>query len=241
MIKKIKIMVIPATSSDEELLPLTAVVPKELLPLRGIPVVEQMMEEADLPEEVVFVTTPEKKMVFEHFSKLKEYGYEKYTSSFFHILQKKSTSEADTVSRAEKRVGGEPFMLSFADNILFSNTPLFAQLFSVFRTSEKSVLALSFNKEVNSSHVAEVEKIASRLYKIKKIRERSEENEDMPAVVCKGIFNASVFDYLKGAKKESSVMDVVAQMLSDGKTVYAYEVDGQWVNLHNYESYTKEK
>lgn len=241
MIRKIKTLVVPAVSTDEDLFPLTAVVPKELLPFGELPIIERIIENADFPEEVVFITSPEKKMIFEHFLKIKESSHgEKYAStSFSHILQKKSTGEANTISRAEKNMDGDPFMFSSSKSIFLSKIPLFTQLFNVFRTSEKPVLALSFDTEVCSSHVAEVEKIASRLYKIRKIMEKSEENKDMPTVLEKCIFTGASVDYLKNAKKEEGVMDSLINMLADGKTVYAYEADGQWASVHNYESYLK--
>ncbi len=248
MIKKIKTFVIPATSSDDRFLDLTETTPSELLPLGDVPVIQHIVEEALScnAKEVLIITSPRKKVVFDHFLSIKERA-EKDTAlnkkysllSFSHILQKKKTNNAYTVSRAEKTVDGEPFMFSSPSLVLDSKNPISAQLFNVFRTSEKPVITLCFDNSVPYAYVAEVEKIANRLYKVKKIVEKSKGKEGMPGVLPKYILTGVVFDYLKNIGEKDTFLQVLGRMLGDGKMVYGYEAEGRWFSLHDHRSYVK--
>ncbi len=248
MTKKIKTLVISATSSDDRFLDLARTVPGELLPLGDLPAVQHVVEDALFcgVEDVVIITSPEKKSVFDHFTSLKEiYGKDtssknKYSSvSFSNIVQKKKTNSAYTVSRAEKSVSGEPFFLFSLNCVLASKTPSSVQLFNVFRTSEKPVIGLCFDESVPYTYVAETEKIANRLYKINKIVEKKKAKKGMPGVIGRYILTGTVFDYLKSLEEKDTLTHALARMLGDGKAVYGCELEGKWFSFYDHRSYLK--
>jgi UTP--glucose-1-phosphate uridylyltransferase len=81
----------------------------------------------------------------------------------------------------------------------------------------------------------EVEKIANNLYKIKKIIEKPKP-EEIPSnlvIVGKYILTPDVFGYLKKAvpsnKGEIILAEVFDKMLNEGKTIYGYELKGEWL------------
>ena len=80
-----------------------------------------------------------------------------------------------------------------------------------------------------------VEKIANRLYKIKKIIEKPSPDEIQSdlAIVGKSILTPEVFEYLKKAtpskKGEVILAEVFDTMLNDGMAIYGYEVKGEWL------------
>ncbi len=245
MSKELKSFVFPAIIPDDCFGPLTRIVPGELLPLGDEVIAEHILNEAlsCCAENIIVITSPSKKAVTEHFTSLnsgKDPDLEKYSSvSFSHVLQKKITGSALTLLRAEDAAGGSPFALSFPDHIFRGKTSAPVQLFGVFRTSEKPVIGLSFNKEINSPYVADVQKIASRLYKVKKIVEREKGEEGMPAIVGRCILTGAVFDYLKKAKTDDSCFLAIGEMINDGQTIYGYELDGEWFPLTDHASYVR--
>jgi len=84
-----------------------------------------------------------------------------------------------------------------------------------------------------------VEKIANRVYKVKKIVEKpkpGEEPSDL-AIVGKYILTPEVFDFLKTAKpnekQEIVLADILSRMLQTGKSIYGYEFEGRWLECGN--------
>ena len=107
----------------------------------------------------------------------------------------------------------------------------------IFNTCNAPVVALkSLPKEkIPAYGSVVVEKIASNLYKIKKIIEKPEPSkiESNLVVVGKYILTPEVFGYLKKAKPsekgEIILGEVFEKMLSEGKTIYGYELKGEWL------------
>ena len=90
-------------------------------------------------------------------------------------------------------------------------------------------------EKVPAYGVVAVEKIASRLYTIKKIIEKPELSQAPSNLVIVGkyILTPEVFGYLKKAtpskKGEIILAEVFDKMLNDGKTIYGYELKGEWL------------
>ena len=111
------------------------------------------------------------------------------------------------------------------------------QLMNIFKTCGAPVIALkSLPKDkIPAYGSVEVEKIATNLYKIKKIIEKPipEKIQSNLVVVGKYILTPDVFEYLKKAKPsekgEIILGEVFDKMLDDGKTLYGYELKGEWL------------
>ena len=78
-----------------------------------------------------------------------------------------------------------------------------------------------------------VEKIANRIYKIKKIVEKPS-SEEIPSdlvIIGRYIHTPEVFQYLAKAKPskkgEIFTAEVLDKMISDGKIIYGYEFEGE--------------
>ena len=139
--------------------------------------------------------------------------------------------------QAAKFVEKEPIAVLFGDDIVDGDTPALSQLIKVFQTCQSPVIALKKlpREKVPAYGVVAVEKIASRLYKIKKIVEKPEISEapsDL-VVVGKYILTPEVFGYLKKAspskRGEIILAEVLDKMITDGKMVYGYELKGEWL------------
>jgi len=259
---EVKKAIIPVAGLGTRFLPLSKVIPKELWPLVDKPVIQYIIEEAKSSgiSEIIFVITPEKKIVLNYFKKspkiekiLKERKRDHLLEeirileglcrdlSFSFVFQKKPLGDGHAVLQAQKIVGEEPVAALWADDVVDSKIPCLLQLLKVFKTCQKPVLApYRLPKERLPFYgIIDVEKIASRLYKIKKIVEKPsvEEAPSNLALVGKYVLTPEVFYYLKKAKigkrGEIILSEVLDKMVKDGKIVYGYEFEGRWLECGN--------
>lgn len=267
-VKEIKKAIFPLAGLGARFLPLSKVVNKEFLPLVDKPMVHYTIEEAVAAgiKKIIFITSSNKKEILEYFKKspnlekiLKERKKENLLGelekiqelskkiSFSFIIQKEPLGDGQAVLLAKNMINKEPVAVFFSDDIIDSKIPCLSQLNQVFKTSQTPIVAL---KKVSSERlpfygVVGVEKIASRIYKIKKIVEKPQEGtapSDL-AIVGRYIITPEVFDYLKKAPsvrgEEIRLSQALAKMIKDGKIVYGYEIEGEWLECGNKLSWLK--
>jgi len=255
---EVKKAVILAAGLATRFLPLSKVVPKELWPVVDKPLVQHLIQEVKLSgiNQVIFILSPEKKEVLSYFKK--EANLEKILKkrkkegalvelknlqdlqdkiSISSLLQKKPLGDGHAILQAKDMVGNEPFAVLFCDDILDSKVPAILQLLNVFKTCQRPVIGLSRipKERISNYGVVEVEKIAHRLFKVKKIIEKPspEQAPSDLAIVGKYILTPDIFDYLRQKKQnekgEIVLAEVLDEFLKDGKIVYGYEMEGEWL------------
>jgi UTP--glucose-1-phosphate uridylyltransferase len=260
MIKKV---LLPIAGLGTRFLPLSKELPKEFWPLADIPVIQYIVEEArdSGAKEIVFIISPEKKIIFNYFKesekvekilkernkgplieKLKEFKDSFKDISFSYVVQRKPLGDGHAILQADEKIGNNPCGVLFGDDVVFFKNPCLGQLDNIFRNYKKPVIAIrKVPKEMIPSYgILEVEKIANRLYKIKKIVEKPsiEEAPSDFAIVGKYILTPDVFCYLKMAGrpskgKEMILADAFQRMIKDGKSIYGYEFEGDWLECGN--------
>jgi len=255
---EVKKAIIPVAGLGTRFLPLSKSLPKEFFPLVDKPIIQYIIDEMKKSgiEEIVFVVSPKQKMILEHFKKspelekfltkrnkqdaLKEFKefeslFEGMTFSF--ATQKEALGDGHALLQAASKVKGSPVAVSFGDDIIDSETPAILQLINIFKTCSAPVVGLKQlpKEKVSAYGSVAVEKIANNLYKIKKIIEKPKP-EEIPSnlvIVGKYVLTADVFGYLKKAepsnKGEIILAEVFDKMLNDGKTIYGYELKGEWL------------
>lgn len=255
--------IIPVAGWGTRFLPLSKAVPKEFWPLIDKPIIQYIVKEVKDSKigEIIFVVNNKNRLVLEYFKeepkleeKLKERKKEKPLIeieelkelcsglTFSWVLQKEPLGDGQAILQAKKLVGDEACAVSFADDVVEAREPCLAQLIQVWKTSQKPVLGLCRipREKLSFYGVAEVEKIAQRVYKIKGIIEKPEPAKapsDM-AIVGKYILTPDVFEGLKKAKPskeggEIILAEVLARMLEGGKVIYGYEFKGKWLECGN--------
>lgn len=250
-------------------LPLSKAVPKEFWPLAGKPMLQYIVEEAAVSgiNRIIFIVPPRRKTVLDYFtktpveltkilkSKKKEALLERLVKfeetfrniSFSSVIEKSPLGDGHAILQAKRLVGGEPFAVLFDDDIIESETPCLQQLIKVFKTCQKPVISLHrlAKEQLSSYGIVGVEKIASRLYKIKKIIEKPP-IEDSPsdlAIVGKYVLTPEVFGYLQklapNSRGEIILAEAFEKMINDGKLVYGYEFEGKWLECGNPLAYSE--
>ncbi len=256
---EVKKAIIPIAGMATRFLPLSKVVPKELWPVVDLPMIHyclQEIKEAGI-KEVIFILNPGNKKVLDYLKPclktekfLKERKKDEVLEelknleemfkdiSFSWILQKQPLGDGNAVLQTARLTAGEPVASIFADDIFDAKVPAISQLEKIFKTCQRPVIGLFRVPKEKIGHygVVGVERISSRLYKIKNIIEKPDPSEapsDL-AIVGRYILTPEVFDYLKKAKPsrkgEIYLAEVLNdQMLKDGKLIYGYELEGDWL------------
>lgn len=265
---EIKKAIIPVAGIGTRFLPLSRAVPKEFFPLVDKPIVQYIVDEVKRAgiKEIVFVVNEEQKAILKYFKKspelekllikrkkesalkdLREFEDVFSGISFSFAVQKKPGGDGHAILQAEKFVKKEPFAVSFGDDVVDSDEPALGQLINIYKTCLSPVLALKAlpKDKLPSYGVVAVEKIASNLYKIKKIIEKPQPGE-VPSnlvIVGKYVLTPDVFDYLKKAKPgkrgEVILAEALDKMLLEGKTIYGYEIKGEWLECGDKQKWLK--
>ncbi|MBU1045740.1 UTP--glucose-1-phosphate uridylyltransferase [Patescibacteria group bacterium] len=263
MKSEIKKAILPIAGLGTRFLPLSTIIPKEIWPVIDKPAIQFIIEEAKASgiEEVIFVTNGKKKFVLDYFkgspAPLKKILHSRKKTeaidalkeleeliegvSFSSVTQEKPMGDGHAILQAMPKLKKEPVAVLFGDDIVESGVPCLQQLINIYATCQRPVLALyRLPKELLPLYgVVQVEKIASRVYKVKRIVEKpkpGEEPSDL-AVVGKYILTPEVFDFLKTAKpnekQEIVLADTFDKMLQAGKSIYGYEFEGRWLECGN--------
>ncbi len=167
--------------------------------------------------------------------------------SFSEVLQKEPLGDGHAVLQAKNALGKEAVALLFADDIVDSKVPAIKQLIRVYKKYRRPVIALYRlpKKSLPFYGIVAVKKIKGRTYKIKGIVEKPS-NKEAPsslAIVGKYILTPEVFQYLqkrKGSKNGEIILaEVFQDMITDGKEIYGYELEGKWLECGNKLAYLK--
>lgn len=250
--------IIPVAGLGTRFIPLSRVVPKDFFPLVDKPIIQYIIEEMKNSgiKEIVFVVSPGQKDILNYFQKspelekllvkrkkeaalkeLKDFERMLEGISFSFVTQSSPLGDGHAILQAAKKIKNEPVANSFGDDIFDSDMPAILQLINIFKTCKVPVLGLKKipRDKIPAYGSVAVEKIASNLYKIKKIIEKPEPSQitsDL-VIVGKHILTPEVFDYLKKAvpskRGEIILAEALDRMLSDGKIIYGYELRGEWL------------
>lgn len=255
---EVKKAILPIAGLATRFLPLSLAIPKEFLPLVDKPLIQHIVEEVKRSgiKEIVFVGNPKQKNIVNYFGKypdlekvlvkrkkdkilkeLKDFEEAFGEMKFSFALQKNPAGDGHAILQGAKLIGQDPAAVSFNDDVVASDTPAISQLISIFKTSNAPVIAL---KQMQKDKIpaygnVAVEKIADRLYKIKKIIEKPDPSEVKSNLVIVGkyVLTPEVFEYLKKAspskKGEIILSEVLEKMIESGKTIYGYELKGDWL------------
>src|SRR5262249_16521055 len=159
MIMKVRKAIFPAAGLGTRFLPATKAQPKEMLPLVDKPIIQYGVEEALAAgcDQIIIITGRGKSAIEGHFDvsyelekMLEEKGKSellkivRQISDMIHVAyvrQKEALGLGHAVLTARELVGGEPFAVLLADDIIDSQVPCLKQLMDVFDEKQASVIA----------------------------------------------------------------------------------------------------
>ena len=250
MIKK---AVLPVAGLGTRFLPASKAIPKEMLPIIDKPLVQYAVEEAVNVgiNEIVFITSPEKFSIKNHFKKNKEIETKLIKSgkndlamainpeifskvSFYYVNQKKQNGLGDAILHAESIIGNSPFAILLPDDLFISKKSCLQQLIDAYALNKSSAIAVNVidKNNIHKYGVIKPKERTSEIIKIEDIVEKPNAN-DAPsdlAVCGRYILNSSIFKHLKSVKPDKSdeiqLTDAIKSMLIE-EEVYGVLYDGE--------------
>lgn len=158
--KKITKAIIPAAGLGTRMLPVSAAVCKEMLPIVDLPAICHLVEEAASSgiTDILIITNRGKEIMESIFDLSPEYEaalLEKGRAedvaalrriadmaNVYFIRQKETRGLGHAVGRARGFVGDEPFLVLYGDDVIFSDRPVCRQLIDVYERYERPVVGV---------------------------------------------------------------------------------------------------
>jgi len=246
--------VFPVAGLGTRFLPATKAMPKEMLPVVDKPLIQYAVEEAAAAgiTQMIFITGRHKRSIEDHFDRAPELEAElaakgktelldivqhisPEAESFVYIRQAEPLGLGHAVLCAESVVGGEPFAVILADDLIDAERSAIGQLVDVRAgLGGGSVLAVEEvpRAETNKYGIVRCTQLDERTSRIAHIVEKPapEQAPSTLAVLGRYVLEPSVFQHLRtiprGAGGEIQLTDAIARMVPAGAT-YAYRFRGQ--------------
>ncbi len=254
MSARIRKAVFPVAGLGTRFLPATKAVPKEALPIVDKPLIQYAVEEAAAAgiHQLIFITGRNKRSIPDHFDMAYELEAELEAAgkteqlaqvrritpegiTCIYLRQRKALGLGHAVLCAQPVVGGEPFAVVLADDLIDGGSdPCLAQMARVFDDTGSSVIAVEPvpPERISRYGVISGESCGERLWKLDSIVEKPlvEEAPSDLGVVGRYIFTPDIFDHLQntaaGAGGEIQLTDAIAKQLRE-RTVLAYQFQGR--------------
>ena len=249
----VRIAVFPVAGMGTRFLPATKASPKEMLPVVDKPLIQYAVEEAVAAgmTHMVFITGRNKRAIEDHFDKAYELESElsgrgrqelldqvrdvvpKHVSCTY-VRQSEALGLGHAVLCARAVLGGAPFAVILADDLIDADVPVLKQMADVFERERRSVIAVQPIPIQDSASygIIQSDSAHGRLHRVSAIVEKPKP-EAAPsnlAVVGRYILTPTVLDLLErvvpGAGGEIQLTDAIAALL-EPEGVVGYEFSGQ--------------
>jgi len=248
---KVRKAVIIAAGKGTRFLPVTRSVPKEMLPLIDIPLIQYSVDEAISSgiEQIIMVTARGKSSMEDYFDrcvelecfleekgdteKLERMRQLSHLADISSIRQKEQKGLGHAILAAKNMVGSEPFAVILPDDIIDSKGPTLKRMMDIYEQYEAGVVAVERVSDEDTSRygIVETEAVADRVYRALKLMEKPEPDETASrlGIVGRYIFTTEIFDMIvrttPGAVNEIQITDAMQLLLGEQK-FYAYELEG---------------
>ena len=248
-VNQIKTVVFPVAGIGSRFLPVTKTVPKELLPILNIPLIEYAVNEAREAgiERFIFVSSPEKKSILDYFkkdTKLEDYlknknsdlltGIEKNIipdDSLIEVVQEEPLGLGHAIWCAKEYIEG-PFAVILPDDLIISKVACIKQMIDAYKEHKSNIIAIQEVDSVDVSKygVIDYDKNDKDYYFIKNMIEKPSVN-DAPsnlAIIGRYILMPNVLDALSEKKVgfggEIQLTDAIKNTIkNDGVIGYKFE------------------
>ena len=258
----VKKAIIPCAGFGTRFLPVTKVLPKELLPIVDTPALSYIVDEAVASgiEEIVIVISPQKEDIRRLFepnvalnARLKEVGdKESYllanksiNAKISFVTQETMNGNANAILLCKKFANGEPVAVLFGDDVMYSGsaTPVTKQLIDAYEKTGGTIVGCQQTPEdvARRCGVMIVDKpVSDKITKIKGIIEKPQ-GEIPSKLVSLGrfILSPDIFDAIEKTPetKGEVYLTEAINLLAETKGVYACEFEARRYDIGNKEGY----
>lgn len=258
----VKKAIIPCAGFGTRFLPVTKVLPKELLPIVDTPALSYIVDEAVASgiEEIVIVISPQKEDIRRLFepnvalnARLEEVDdKESYllanksiNAKISFVTQETMNGNANAILLCKKFANGEPVAVLFGDDVMYSGsaTPVTKQLINAYEKTGGTIVGCQQTPEdvARRCGVMIVDKpVSDKITKIKGIIEKPQ-GEIPSKLVSLGrfILSPDIFDAIEKTPetKGEVYLTEAINLLAETKGVYACEFEARRYDIGNKEGY----
>jgi UTP--glucose-1-phosphate uridylyltransferase len=260
--KTIKKAIIPAAGYGTRSLPITKVIPKEMFPIGGKPIIHYIVEEAAASgiEEILMIVSRNKNLLVDYFDRSLELEAFLEKANKIHLMEAVKVpdihiqyvrqTQADglggAVNLGKSFVKDEPFAILLPDDLILNqHKPGLRQLIDVYERHQSSVVALkeTEKEQLKNYGVIKGNEISPGLFELIDIVEKPKHSPPSNlAVIGRYILDPSIFSFLEkqtpGVGMEIQLTDAIKSMLSKNKC-YGLEIEGDRYDIGNEQDYIK--
>lgn len=252
--KQVRKAIIAAAGFGTRFLPQTKAMPKEMLPLVDKPIIQYIVEElveAGI-EDIVIVTGYHKRSIEDHFdhmsadlrANLKQAGKNDLLeqtkrisdlANFAYVRQKGPYGNATPLLNAEHLIGNEPFIYTYADDLVVAEPNRFTQMISLYKKFQAPILpciSIEAAEDYTRYGIIGGENMGEGIMKMNTIVEKPGIDNAPSNLASIGgyLLTPEIFSYLKKAlvnldeKNEFQIQPAMRSMMEDGKSFFGCEL-----------------
>lgn len=259
--RRVRKAIIPVAGMGTRFLPATKALAKEMLPIVDKPTIEYIVEEAVNSgiEEILFITSPYKKNIEDHFdrsfelekrleksNKLEQLEMIKNISnlaSFYYIRQGEPLGTGHAVRLAKSFIGDEPFAILYGDDIVVSEVPCLKQMMQVYEKYDCNVLCAEELDDylISQKGIVEYEDIESGKVKGLVEKPKLEEAPSRHGTLGRYILKPEIFEELEQidmTNGEYLLTDALLALMRK-QDFYACKLNGTYYDVGNQFGYIK--
>ena len=259
----IKQAIIPLAGLGTRLLPLTSVLPKELLPINGRPGLEYILDECIEAgiKEVIFIISSKKKIIKKYFyndvffrkiikkkkdKKLKiEFSkIKKYKKMIKFVYQNIPRGTGDAVLKCEKVIKSKYFLMLLPDDLIINNN-CSSSMIEISKRYNSSVIASKKvpRNEVSRWGIFDLKKINKKNFLIKDVIEKPkvELATSNYAVIGRYVLPKKIFKILKtikpGKNGEIHITDAIRILIKEKNKFIGHIFSGKYLDCGTMKGY----
>ncbi len=249
----IKTAVFPVAGKGTRFLPVTKVIPKEMIPLVDVPIIHYAIKEAvdSGVEKLIFINSKNKQSIINYLKR--NYELEKFLENkgredlidlikelprkveVVEVIQEEQLGLGHAVNLSSKHIlKSELFAVLLGDEIIYSDKPALHQICQVANQYQGPTLGVVevVNEEVQNYGVIDAEVLSEKTYKILGMVEKPNLDEAPSNLIVPGryIFNYDIFNFLKnsatGVQGEYQLTDAINAQAKN-ENFYACLLEGE--------------
>ena len=259
----IKQAIIPLAGLGTRLLPLTSVIPKELLPINGKPGIEYIIDECIKSgiSEIIFIISKKKESIKKYFYNDKFYKkiikkkkdkklmleykkIQKYKKMIKFVYQNSPSGTGDAVLKCKKFIKSNFFLMIMPDDLIIKNN-CSKVMINLHKKYKASIIASKKVKRNNVSRwgIFDLKKINKRDFLINDVIEKPKTKEapSRYAVIGRYILPKKIFKILKNQKPgingEIHITDSIRSLILDNNKFVGHIFAGKYLDCGSMAGY----